>query len=180
MVIGLPRTTVAHKYPTRYSQQRNSQQESDNMKKNLGEGREESTIGSQEPNAGERSTMARPRKLMTRKIEVLDALEPKQVAEFQHALKYTTTLGTRKQMMIREVLEAIHADGVDISDEQAISDYLNQIVDEDMKGNVRNGFKYMKENLKWPDGEKNIRNKINSFIRKAQLSKTLFKGLRNG
>ena len=176
MVIGLPRTTVAHRYPTRYSQQRNSRQERDNMTENLGEGQEESTIGSQEPNAGERSAMARPRKLMTRKIEVLDTLEPKQVAEFQHAFKYTTTLGTRKQMMTREVLEAIHADGVDISDEQAISDYLNQIVDEDIKGNVRNGFKYMKENLKWPDGEKNIRNKINSFIRRAQFLKRYLKG----
>ena len=50
------------------------------------------------------------------------------------------------------------------------------VVGEDITGNVRNGFKYMKENLQWPDGEKNICNKINSFIRKAQFLKQYLKG----
>ena len=43
-------------------------------------------------------------------------------------------------MMSKEVLEGIVEDEVNIRDEEEISDYLDKIVADNEKGNVRNGF----------------------------------------
>ena len=115
------------------------------------------------------------RKYLNRKIEVLDELTPKKVKEFQHSFQYTNAIGSRRTMMTKDVLESIEAEGVEITDENQISDYLDKIVAEDLRDTTKSGFKYMKNNLKWPKNDDNLTNKINTFIREAQRLKNYVK-----
>ena len=115
------------------------------------------------------------RKYLNRKIEVLDELTPKKVKEFQHSFQYTNAIGSRRTMMTKDVLESIEAEGVDIMEEKQISDYLDKIVNDDLKDTTKSGFKYMKRNLKWPKNGENLTNKINTFIRDAQRLKKYVK-----
>ena len=77
--------------------------------------------------------------------------------------------------MTKDVLEAIEAEGIEITDEQQISDYLGKIVNEDKEDTTKSRYKYMKDNLSWPKNNDNLINKINTFIRNAQKLKKYVK-----
>ena len=118
-------------------------------------------------------------KQINRKIEVLSSLDPKAVAEFQHTFTYTNAIGTRKLIMTKEVLDKIEGEGININDETAISKYLDDIVADDEKGNVKDGLKYLRRNLKWPKGTEKDKNKIYAYIRQAQFLKKYIKDYEN-
>ena len=115
------------------------------------------------------------KKFLNRKVEVLSTLDPEKVKEFQHSFEYTNAIGSRKTMMTKKVLEAIEAEDVNINNEEQIKQYLDKIVDEDIKGTTKAGYRYMKEQLTWPKTEGSLTNKINSFIREALVLKRYVK-----
>ncbi len=114
-------------------------------------------------------------KPLDRKVEVLNTLEADQVKEFQHFMRYTSRVGSRRALMSQKVLDTLVNDGVDVSSEDQISGYLDQIIADDMEGSTKSGLKYFKRKLKWPKNEPNAKLAIGQFIRSAQNLKKYVK-----
>ena len=165
---------MPHGYRTRASSQQPTDSEGTTNNQQIEQEQEISPMTQE--TATTTTNMARPaKKYLNRKIEVLDSLDPDLVKEFQHAFEHTNAIGSRRTMMTKKVLEAIEGEGVNTKKEEEIKVYLDKIIEDDLKGNVKSGFKYMKQKLAWPEGDTNVQNKINAFIRQAQQLKQYVK-----